>query len=109
MAWRALLQLYAARLQRPPSLGRWPDAQRARCAPGKPRDGEPKAPCEAWLRWGAKKEPRIYWGAVSATWRQRDTQSLQRVVASIEESLHWGAEFVESDVEKWSPTWSKRD
>ena len=28
--WRALLLLYANRLQQPPSLARWPEAQKAR-------------------------------------------------------------------------------
>lgn len=75
--WRALLALYAARLQRPPSLARWPHATRAR------DNGK-----EGWHALTTERgKPRLRWEGVADGWRRRDDESLRGVVQGIEAEL----------------------
>ena len=107
--WRALLQLYAARLQQPPSLADWPKAQRARC---KDESYAVRGDCEGWIRWGPRKEARIDWSRVSDEWKALDTASLHRVVAKVERHLRSSSPpsgGFKSDVERRSPSWSEKD
>ena len=75
--WRALLALYAHRLQQPPSLAGWPLAQRAR---GNAREG--------WHDESSERgAPRVRWGGVGEGWKRRDAASLQQVVRAVEAEL----------------------
>ena len=75
--WRALLGLYASRLQRPPSLSSWPRAQPAR---DNWREG--------WHRPGNHRtRPSVDWGRASRQFRERDVESLRRVLAGLEADL----------------------
>lgn len=75
--WRALLLLYAHRLQEPPSLARWPEAQKAR---GNLREG--------WHAGGtARAAPRVRWGGIGPGWRRRDEVSVREAVRRVEEEL----------------------
>ena len=75
--WRALLALYANRLQQPPSLARWPEAQKAR---GNKREG--------WYADGSERAaPRVRWGDIGPGWRRRDEASMLQAVQQVEEQL----------------------
>ena len=75
--WRALLRLYANRLQQPPSLARWPQAQQAR---GNGREG--------WHRDASERgAPRVRWEGVGEGWRRRDAASVQHAVQRVEQEL----------------------
>ena len=75
--WRALLLLYSNRLQQPPSLARWPEAQKAR---GNKREG--------WYPDGSERAtPRVRWGGIGPGWRRRDEASLKQAVQTVEEEL----------------------
>ena len=75
--WRALLRLYANRLQQPPSLARWPEAQKAR---GNKREG--------WYPDGSERAaPRVRWGDIGPGWRRRDEASVLQAVQQVEEQL----------------------
>lgn len=75
--WRALLLLYANRLQQPPSLARWPEAQKAR---GNKREG--------WYPDGSERAaPRVRWDGIGPGWRRRDEASMKQAVQTVEEEL----------------------
>ena len=100
--WRALLGLYATRLQRPPSLAAWPRAQPAR---NNWREG--------WIKPNNPRgQPRLDWARAPAGFRERDDASLRRVLEGLEADLARapngpGDKLVfESDVERRSPAWS---
>ncbi|KAL1507016.1 hypothetical protein AB1Y20_009431 [Prymnesium parvum] len=97
--WRALLRLYAARLQKAPVLGDWPDAKRVRCSR---EDYAVKGGCEGWIQHGPRTLDRVDWSTVTQRWRRTDAESLDRVVAAIELQIRAAPGF-ESDIESISP------